>query len=100
MPTHSDGTKHLGLSNDPEEPRAVLDWASLLEAMSSETNLLSNYGTHASHRVGLKITAVMLYCSKELVVECYKPEPNVDAMKDSVAQALDKIVDLTAVWQV
>jgi len=70
-----------------------------LEVMSSELNLLSNRDISVSRRVGLKIAAVMLYCGKELVVECRKAEPDVDAMKDSVAQTLDRVVDLTAVWR-
>lgn len=66
--------------------------------LSDTINILSNRGISKPRSTTLKLAAVMLYCSKELVSESRKAEPDMVNVRDTVAQSMDRIVDLTREW--
>ena len=102
---HSDGTECNGTGKDcvrrahfHTDPQISNVTVVRILELSDMVNLLSDRGISKPRRTALKVAAVMLFCSKELVGECRKAEPDLDSMKDTLAQSMDRIVDLTREW--
>lgn len=102
---HSDGTECDGASTDcvremhfRTDPQISNITVLRILELSVMLNMLSNRGISKPRSTTLKVAAVMLFCSKELVGECRKASPDMANVRDTLAQSMDRIVDLTREW--
>lgn len=93
--TGTDCTREMHFHTDPQIGRVMV--LRIME-LSDTVNILSDRGISKPRSTALKVAAVMLYCSKELVSECRQAEPDMASIRNTLAQSMDKIVDLTSDW--